>query len=447
MTRCCSRHMLQQLPARQRGAALVVAAVFLVAVMVVLGDVTLRLSATDVTDSALQADAVDALFLAETGMEYAAQRLGNGVACAGLVMGSAVSFGRGDFQVTQATDVSGDCRVRVTGRVLFGGSSLRAQRTVEGLLSASGAGAVAVGNNGTILHWDGSNWSSVASGTTGNLNGIDCTDDTSCMAVASNDHYTIWDGNSWNANTNGVIQYTDVDCRSDIDNCHATGTFWLPRIAQWDGSSWSLSHTLGGWGSLFQNYSTIACSSVTCHAGSSNGILSRLSGSWSNELNAGTPINGIACPTANDCWAVGDAINSGSNRGYAIFGRNSSGWFNDSLNVNPRRDLYAVDCISANDCWAVGERRNGNTYTVVRRNGGSWALDNQGLGSAENLNGIDCNDNGRCLAVGDSGRVLHYDGSNWSASTETTETLNDVHYMDGSSGGGVSLVRWWEIIN
>ena len=445
-------NVLAASPTRQRGAALVVAAVFLVAIMVVLGDVTLRLSATDVTDSALQADAVDALFLAETGMEYAAQRLANGITCANLVMSSAVSFGRGDFQVTQATDVSGDCRIRVTGRVLFSGTNLRAQRTVEGLLSASGVGAIAVGNNGTILHWDGSSWSSVASGTSGDLNGIDCPDQNNCMAVASNDHYTIWDGSNWNVSTNGLIRYTDVDCRSGIDDCHATGTFFFPRIVHWDGSNWGLSHTstVGGFfNSLFEEYSTITCSSVTCHAGSSNSVLSRLSGVWSNEVdNIGTPINGITCPTDNDCWAVGNAINGGPNRGYAIYGRNAGGWFTAILSANPTRDLYGVDCLTVSDCWAVGERRNGNTFTVVRRSGGSWVLANQGLGAAEDLFGIDCNDTGRCWAVGNNGVTLHYDGSSWSViATPTTETLNDVHYLDGSGGGGVSLARWWEIIN
>lgn len=442
--KCAAACLASAPPARQRGAALVVAAVFLVVVMVVLGDVTLRLSATDVTDSALQADAVDALFLAETGLEHAAQRLANGVTCVNLVMGSAVSFGRGDFQLTQATDVSGDCRVRITGRVLFSGGELRAQRTVEGLLSVGGGvGAIAVGNNGTILHWDGNAWTSVVTGTSGNFTGIDCPDESNCMAVAGNDHYALWDGTAWNNNTNGNANYSDVACRSDINDCHATGYFIIAgSISFWNGS-WGFGHFR-----FADPYRAIACATNTCHAATRNGWLSRLAGGWTDETTAGSQINGIACPTDNDCWAIGNEINSGPNRGYAIFGRNSGGWFNDSIDVNPRRDLNAVDCITINDCWAVGERRNGNAFTLARRNGGSWALANQGLGSAEDLNGIDCNDAGRCWAVGNNGTALHYDGGSWSVvSTPTTETLNDVHYMDGSGGGGVSLARWWEIIN
>lgn len=432
-------------PARQRGAALVVAAVFLVAVMVVLGDVTLRLSATDVTDSALQADAVDALFLAESGMEYAAQRFANGISCINLVMGSAVSFGRGDFQVTQATDISGDCRVRVTGRVLFGGSDLRAQRTVEGLLSAGGnVAAIAVGNNGTILHWDGSNWNSVVSGTTGDFSGIDCPDQNNCIAVADNDHYALWDGNSWTNNTNGNLAYTDVACRSDIDDCLATGwgvfiIFPYRGIALWNGASWGLSEAQ----LASDRYLSISCTAATCHATAESGLLSRWAGGWSNETSVGDPVNGIACPTDNDCWAVG---NSSGNR-YTIYRRSGSGWSNDFLTSPPARDLYAVDCIAIDDCWAVGERLGGNSYTLLRRAGGSWSSVSHSTSGARNLNGIDCNDSGSCLAVGDDGRVLHYNGSNWSVTTESTESLNDVHYMDGSGSGGVSLLRWWEIIN
>ncbi|HSH29980.1 MAG TPA: type II secretion system protein GspM [Thiohalobacter sp.] len=352
--------------------------------------------------------------------------------------------GRGDFQLTQATDVSGDCRVRVTGRVLFSGGELRAQRTVEGLLSVGGGvGAIAVGNNGTILHWDGSAWTSVASGTSGNFTGIACPDESNCMAVAENDHYALWDGTAWNNNTNGNANYSDVDCRSDINDCHATGIlFVFGSISFWNGS-WSLGHIR-----FFDPYHAIACTTNTCHAATRSGRFSRLAGGWTDEASAGTQINGIACPTDNDCWAVGDEINNGPNRGYAIFGRNAGGWFNESIDVNPRRGLYAVDCITINDCWAVGERRNGNTFTLARRSGGSWTLANRGLGSAEDLHGIDCNDGGRCWAVGNNGTALHYDGSSWSVvGTPTTETLNDVHYMNGSGGGGVSLARWWEIIN
>ncbi len=133
---------MSALPRKQRGAATVIAAMLLVTVILTIGLSTLRMSSTDVTDSSLQRHATEALFLAETGLERAAQYLANGSSCdATLVMGSPDTFGNGDYQITSATLVGSLCQVQVTGRRLYGNVA-QATRVIEGGISVGGGGGV-----------------------------------------------------------------------------------------------------------------------------------------------------------------------------------------------------------------------------------------------------------------------------------------------------------------
>ncbi|RRQ21996.1 beta propeller repeat protein [Thiohalobacter thiocyanaticus] len=424
-----SRPIVFTPPARQRGAALVVAAVFLVVVMVVLGDVTLRLSSTDVTDSALQADAVDALFLAETGLEHAAARLADGIACLDLVTGSPVDFGRGDFQTTQAAEVGSDCRVRVTGRVLFGGTSLRAQRTVEGLLSPqAGGGTWAVGAGGTLLSYNGSAWALEVSGTGNNLNDITCADN-ECFAVGDGGTILHWDGSAWSDVSPGGGNFEGVACEPDEpDSCFAVGS---GGIYYWNGSDWNSA--AGG------DYNDVYCDTGRCYFAGDNGAIA----AWPSTLEWNSNnrnLNGIACLPNNDnhCFAVG-ANGTIRERG-VFFGIGFWGGNNSDTN----RQLYDIACPTDNFCVASGH--NG---TLLHGNGtGSW-LD---VGSPTNrhLHGIACeadaDDN--CFAVGRNGEIVQYDG-NWSTMASPTGThLNGVHVSaTGGGGSAVLLSRWWEIIN
>lgn len=92
------------------------------------------------------------------------------------------------------------------------------QGTIPGGLSTTtffGVGGVgggpffAVGAGGAILisSNDGASWSSVASGTTKNLNAVSCASATDCVAVGDLGTAVVWNGSAWSLMTSGTTQH------------------------------------------------------------------------------------------------------------------------------------------------------------------------------------------------------------------------------------------------
>lgn len=122
---------------RQGGAAALMTVLFLLIVVAFAVMVSLSMSGSDVSDSAYQHNSVQALFLAESGLEEVAGRMPVVGGCGGITPPYTRSLGPGNFTVLSA-GVSGlYCQVRVRGTV---GS---VTRTVEGwLTNASGVMAL-----------------------------------------------------------------------------------------------------------------------------------------------------------------------------------------------------------------------------------------------------------------------------------------------------------------
>jgi hypothetical protein len=408
----------------------------------------LNMAGSDITDSAMQSDAVEALFIAESGVEYASYLYANGSACPDLV-GTTDGIGRGNFAITAAVlTLTGECRIEVQGTV---SQAHPVQRLIEAELRLNEGGVWAVGNGGTILEWNGAAWVPHASGTTANLNGVHCVSANDCWAVGAGVRLH-WDGTAWSQEGGGLVIYSSVACIDDqSDRCYAAGSIlgFFPIVQRWNGVGWSNSTTFG-----FQTYLDTACSAGRCYFTGNDGRVMYSDGGALVNDNSGisNPLNGISCTSEALCWAVGDKLN-GPNA-YAIYGRDGGGsWSSSSVPSNPSRDLHAVDCFAPDQCWAVGERRSGNAFTFAYRNGAGWAVATPGLGDAEDLNGVGCSSSGQCWAVGDNGATLYWDGSAWNGNAWTvtpsgvTARLNDVYFLGSGGGGGVSavtLVRWRE---
>ena len=125
-------------PCTQRGAVTVLGALFVIITLALMIEVLHRSAGSDILDTATQNSSVEALFLAESGLEHAAARLGAGTCDASLT--GTFSFGGGSFTIDDLgagfnTDFSGaalpatDCRVRVTGNV----PTPTAQRVIEAI--------------------------------------------------------------------------------------------------------------------------------------------------------------------------------------------------------------------------------------------------------------------------------------------------------------------------
>ncbi|MGQ0651582.1 MAG: hypothetical protein ACT4P4_04810 [Betaproteobacteria bacterium] len=152
--------------ASQRGVALLITVLLIIAVAGFGALVAGSISSSDITASSRQGDAVEALYAAETGLERALKRFNDGTACASLGEGPVnVTAGR-TFTVTAFTTgfssaslTSTQCRVQSVGSV----SSSGVTRTVQVIMDKSLVGGPAVNagfNNppntsGTPSGWTG----------------------------------------------------------------------------------------------------------------------------------------------------------------------------------------------------------------------------------------------------------------------------------------------------
>lgn len=149
------------LPARQTGAATLIGAVFLFAVVALVVAFAALMAGSDVRDSELLDENVEALLIAESGLENATGRLVAGIPC-NPNLAQTRNFGRGSFTIAggQTTDFNGaalpagQCRVQVTGLVPLGGVA----RTIEGIVITNPAigfdsSSTRSTNNGNALSW------------------------------------------------------------------------------------------------------------------------------------------------------------------------------------------------------------------------------------------------------------------------------------------------------
>ncbi len=96
----------------------------------------------------------------------------------------------------------------------------------------------AVGAQGVILHWNGVAWRQVDSPTTEYLTSVDMVSATDGWAVGGQGVILHWDGVAWNCVESPTTQYlTSVDMVSAVDGW-AVGVSGV--IMHWDGVAWSL---------------------------------------------------------------------------------------------------------------------------------------------------------------------------------------------------------------
>jgi len=440
-------------PERQRGAVTLIGALFIIVVISLMGLAVNRMAASNITDTSLQNDAVEALFVAESGIEYASFQYANGTACAALPAAiNDTLVGRGRFRVTDAFLAGTDCRISVQGRVssVAAMAAQRASRTLMADLRLASDDGWAVGDKGTILRWDGANWTNVESGTTQRFNDVYCAAPNNCWAVGDG-VVAGWDGTRWNVQTSGAINLSAVACEPGNPNyCLAVGNWFgfLGIIFRWNGAGWGFV----GFG-FGQSYLDVACPSRICYVTAASGRISRYDGLLLTLLddNSGTTrsMNGIACTSLDNCWAVGDR----SGNDFVFNRRSVGGWSGTTLtNKNDRGNLLAVSCADTNNCQAVGKKRQQN-FTLVDFDGTNWRAEPlHDKTHRDDLNAVHCVTVADCWAVGKSKKgwgIVHYDGNAWAyrgSSATNPENLNGVYLSRSGGGSGVTLVRWTEVI-
>jgi len=107
----------------------------------------------------------------------------------------------------------------------------------------------AVGKDGTILHYNGTNWSTQASGTTGDLNGIwgDAADD--IYAVGNGGKILHYDGTNWTSKGSGTSNDLYSIWGVDGDDVFAVGA--SGAVTHYDGDAWESMTVPSGTGRLY----------------------------------------------------------------------------------------------------------------------------------------------------------------------------------------------------
>ena len=195
-----------------------------------------------------------------------------------------------------------------------------------------------------------------------------------------------------------------VTCVS-ASNCwavgnHYTGSAYLTLTEHWDGTSWTIVASPNTAGTPNNNLYGVACASASnCWAvgqAQISGFFRTLIEHWDGTSwtivpspNSGTTqdiLQGVTCLSASDCWATG----------YYGAGPNAAGiyqypslvlhWNGTAWSVVPSANtsatqniLWGVACTSPTNCWSAGYNTNatpvGPFQTLIERwNGASWSV-------------------------------------------------------------------------
>ncbi|MBU4173613.1 MAG: hypothetical protein KKB90_04260 [Actinobacteria bacterium] len=285
------------------------------------------------------------------------------------------------------------------------GSDIREIATDEsydGVTAVDSNNIWAVGTNGTIVHYDGLNWTDQESGTTQDLTGVDAVNENNVWAVGTNGTILYYDGTSWtsqNSGTNDVL--TDVSA-VDTDHVWAVGT--QGTILFFNGSTW----TQQGSGTNKDIYGVYSLDANHVWAVGADGIILFFNGlTWTQQASGTTTdLFGVCGVDANHVWAVG--------AGGKIIFFDGSVWTTQASGTN--KDLYSVSAVGVNDAWASGA-----DGTLLHYDGETWSPHDSG--TDENLyDVVPVNDN-EIIAVGDNETVVHMedpDPETWYLAEGTT---------------------------
>ncbi len=458
-------------PGRQRGAVTAILALFLLAMVFFAQQVVTRSSGTAAFNASLQGDAIEAMLLAESGLERATKRFGSGTACNSLASDGPHSIGRGSFTVTNSYSTHFDgstalgpseCRVRVEGKI----TGTKVIRTIEAILDdGSGSStpsneAWAVDASGEIWHWNGTSWTLSASGSVA-LFAVYCAAADDCWAVGNNGKARHWNGTAWSDSSSGTsYDLNGISCvPNDGDKCYAAGDNGTMRY--WNGSSWSATSV-----GTSDNLQDVDCPSTICYTvegetsgmmgGSTRGDVYRGNSSgWTRDYyNTSYEMRAIDCYADDDCRSAGESSSSYFHLWNGT-GNSPSSWTRQNLSEGSYNAtmLRGISCPASDDCWAVGDDTSSGGgmmgggsyyYTLLHWNGSNWSKQMLSDSYPRDMNDISCGSTNECFAVGDSGKHLYYNGSVWTEqSSFTSTTLYGVYFLPDIPGAP-KLLEWRE---
>ncbi len=255
-------------------------------------------------------------------------------------------------------------------------------RLLHGIWGSSAENIFAVGDGGTIIHYDGDVWSTQTSTTTNNLKGV--------WGSSETDVYVVGAGGKILKTENG-------------------GTTWLPMT----------SNTLNGlnsiWGSSGSDIFAVGDSGTIRHYDGNP------EGTWT-AMSSGTTVKllGVWGSAWNDLYAVGNS-HKGTYWERTVLRYNGTSW--SPVSTGNGVTLMSPWGSASNDITAAG-----SFGTIMRYDGSTWKQ--TGGPTEKTLNAMWGTASNNIFAVGFNGVIAHYNGTEWSV--RQTATPNDLYGIWGS---------------
>ena len=276
---------------------------------------------------------------------------------------------------------------------------------------SSATNVFAVGAAGTALHYDGSTWQAMTTGVTADLARLAVVSASDVYAVGKLGTIIHWDGLSWTAMTSGTTASLLAVVALDAHTVYAAGNGGV--LLRYDGLSWQpiATPSAAAVTELLPTTDGIIMVAVTAVGVPPQivSILMRYDGTHLAVLDAGTTLY-----TAGMTTAAGEHL-IGTNVGSLVVWKNSGPMWEHSL-PDPLFDAVDVSAIAVDDVYAVGTYATGTaaqTNQVIHFDGTSWTvvLD---LG-AEAVSAVVARASGD-VYVGGAG-FHHWDGMSWTTVT------------------------------
>ncbi len=259
--------------------------------------------------------------------------------------------------------------------------------TLYGIWGTGPGDVFAVGDNGTVLHYDGAAWSPMDSGVSAVLYDVWGSGSGDVFAVGQGGAICHYDGIAWGEMSSGTGRHLQGVWGTDNHDVYAVG--YGGTILHYDGLSWSemengnTSHLKAIWGS----------SSTDIFAAGNNGVVLHYDGvTWSTMLENTHPNFEAMWGSASDnVLAVGG--------GGMILRYDGASWVPTSSGASV--ELTGVWGTSPSDVFVVGL-----DGTVLHYDGSGWgAMDSGITGSLWSVWGFSSTD---VFAAGFNGTTLHF---------------------------------------
>jgi hypothetical protein len=271
-------------------------------------------------------------------------------------------------------------------------------------------------------------WTVVNSPTTDNLFGLYSIDANNVWAVGNNATVIKWNGSTWQTTGSiGVTQQRFTIWASSANNIYAGGAGTNNALIHYNGTSWNNITVASNWGSgsVRSIWGSSANSVwITGGPGTSGAARARrFNGSTWELKNAGLSatlsasiVYGIDAGNVWIAGSTGSAATTGIVYKWNEAGNTWNAVLGDGTNYPNLRGVYAAD---ANNVWVVGGEGLFNPGRIFKWNGTSWT--EQTLpASTPSLHAIHGSGTNNIWAVGYNGTVLKYDGTSWQTQASGT---------------------------